>query len=170
MNGLREKFQNKKGFTLVEMLIVVAIIAILIAISIPLINGALEKARDSTDQANERSAKAEALLVYMGVSADATDKAIYAKWMGLTTPTPAAGDIWYDAVSGKLVPAGTTAPTANDAYGQCTKTHTDGVKFAGKDSTGAYTGKHTGDVLVVSVNTDGEVDLVWTAVASVKTS
>ena len=32
MKGLREKFQNKKGFTLIEMLIVVAIIAILVAV------------------------------------------------------------------------------------------------------------------------------------------
>ena len=37
MKGLREKFRNKKGFTLVEMLIVVAIIAILIVVSVPLI-------------------------------------------------------------------------------------------------------------------------------------
>lgn len=45
MNGLREKFRNKKGFTLIEMLIVVAIIAILVAVSIPLVSNALDKAR-----------------------------------------------------------------------------------------------------------------------------
>ena len=68
MKGLREKFQKNGGFTLIEMLIVVAIIAILIAVSIPLVSGALEKARDATDQANERAAKAEAVLYYMGVT------------------------------------------------------------------------------------------------------
>lgn len=46
------------------MLIVVAIIAILIAISIPMVNQALEKARHSTDAANERAAKAAALLMW----------------------------------------------------------------------------------------------------------
>ena len=48
--GLRGKFQNKKGFTLVEMLIVVAIIAILIAVSIPLVSTSLEKAREAVDR------------------------------------------------------------------------------------------------------------------------
>ena len=51
--GLRGKFQNKKGFTLVEMLIVVAIIAILIAVSIPLVSTSLEKAREAVDDRSE---------------------------------------------------------------------------------------------------------------------
>lgn len=56
MKGLREKFRKNEGFTLVEMLIVVAIIAILIAVSIPLVNTSLEKARIAVDQANARDA------------------------------------------------------------------------------------------------------------------
>jgi len=59
--GLREKFRENKGFTLVEMLIVVAIVAILIAVSIPLVNTSLEKVREATDGANLRSTKAEAV-------------------------------------------------------------------------------------------------------------
>ena len=51
-----KKFQSKKGFTLVEMLIVVAIIAILIAIAIPIISATLEKAREAVDDGNWRSA------------------------------------------------------------------------------------------------------------------
>ena len=70
MEKLRAKLRRQGGFTLVEMLIVVAIIAILIAVSIPLVNGALEKARDATDQANERAAKAEALLYFTGTASD----------------------------------------------------------------------------------------------------
>ena len=65
MNGLREKFRNKKGFTLVEMLIVVAIIAILIAVSIPMIGTALEGAREATDAANLRSAQGAGVIMYM---------------------------------------------------------------------------------------------------------
>lgn len=56
MKGLREKICKREGFTLVEMLIVVAIIAILVMVSIPLVNSSLEKARQATDEANNRSA------------------------------------------------------------------------------------------------------------------
>lgn len=60
MKKLKEKLSAKLskngGFTMVEMLIVVAIIAILMAVSIPLFNNALEKARHGVDAANIRSA------------------------------------------------------------------------------------------------------------------
>ena len=51
---------NKKGFTLAELLIVVAIIGVLVAVSIPIFTAQLEKARDATSVANMRSAYAEA--------------------------------------------------------------------------------------------------------------
>ena len=57
-----EKLRSKKGFTLMEMLIVVAIIAILIAIAIPTFAAQLDKANQATDAANIRSAYAEAAL------------------------------------------------------------------------------------------------------------
>ncbi|MGO5542285.1 type II secretion system protein [Blautia sp. HCP3S3_H10_1] len=41
--------KNKKGFTLAELLIVVAIIGVLVAISIPIFNNQLEKARRAVD-------------------------------------------------------------------------------------------------------------------------
>lgn len=50
---------NNKGFTLAELLIVVAIIAVLVAISIPVFTAQLEKAREATDAANIRSAYAQ---------------------------------------------------------------------------------------------------------------
>jgi type IV pilus assembly protein PilA len=53
-----EKKNNKKGFTLAELLIVVAIIAVLVAIAIPVFSAQLEKSRESTDLANVRSAYA----------------------------------------------------------------------------------------------------------------
>ena len=57
-----KKFTNKKGFTLMEMLIVVAIIAVLIAIAIPTFASQLNKARVSTDEANIRSGYADVML------------------------------------------------------------------------------------------------------------
>lgn len=62
---LNAKLRKSGGFTLVEMLIVVAIIAILIAVSIPIVNGALEKARQATDAANVRAAAAAATIQYL---------------------------------------------------------------------------------------------------------
>lgn len=56
---------NKKGFTLMEMLIVIAIIAILIAIAIPTFMNALEKSRQRTDEANARSLKSLVSAEYM---------------------------------------------------------------------------------------------------------
>ncbi len=53
------KKMNKKGFTLAELLIVVAIIAVLVAISIPIFSAQLEKSREAVDLANIRAAYAE---------------------------------------------------------------------------------------------------------------
>lgn len=53
------KKMNKKGFTLVEMLVVIAIIAILVAILIPTVTGATTKAKEAADVANLRSTVAE---------------------------------------------------------------------------------------------------------------
>lgn len=57
---MRNTRNDQRGFTLMEMLIVVAIIAILIAVAIPTFSSQLEKAREATDQANFRSAYAVA--------------------------------------------------------------------------------------------------------------
>lgn len=50
--------KNQKGFTLMEMLIVVAIIAVLVAIAIPILSDNLEKSRQAVDMANARSIQA----------------------------------------------------------------------------------------------------------------
>ena len=56
-----KKLKNSKGFTLMEMLIVVAIISVLIAIAIPTFTNQLEKAREATDLANLRGAYAQVM-------------------------------------------------------------------------------------------------------------
>jgi len=57
--------KNNKGFTLAELLIVVAIIAVLVAIAIPVFTVQLERSRDATSIANIRSAYAEAMSEYL---------------------------------------------------------------------------------------------------------
>lgn len=57
--------KSNKGFTLAELLIVVAIIAVLVAISIPIFNNQLKRARFATNQANARAAYAAFAVQYM---------------------------------------------------------------------------------------------------------
>ena len=66
MKNLMKKIRgNKKGFTLAELLVVVAIVGILVAISIPVFTAQLGKARRATNNANLRAAKAAAVAAYL---------------------------------------------------------------------------------------------------------
>ena len=99
LQTLQKKRKSKKGFTLMEMLIVVAIIAILVAISIPAFNAQLDNARTNTDLANERAAKAVAVTTF------------------LTEDSDTEIDGYYDADTGKIEKDKTDAAKIK-AYGQ----------------------------------------------------
>ena len=58
------KKMNKKGFTLIEMLAVIAIIAVLVAIIVPAVGSSTTKAKASTDAANLRSFLSAATIEY----------------------------------------------------------------------------------------------------------
>lgn len=107
-----KKMKKSGGFTLIEMLIVVAIIAILVAISIPMVSSSLDKARIATDTANERSAKAAALIEYM--------------------ENGAAGTYYFDGVAGKLEKK--AKPTDGKGYGQCKEHKGDYLTVTIKDN------------------------------------
>ena len=90
-----KKLTNKKGFTLMEMIIVIAIIVILAAISIPTLTANLDSANKAADAANLRAAKSAAMVKTMN-------------------ETVAAGTYYYDVASGE-VKSGTAV-----ACGKCT--------------------------------------------------
>ena len=60
-----QKMKNRKGFTLIEMLVVIAIIAVLVAIIIPTVGSATTKATAAANAANLRSLKAEITTAYL---------------------------------------------------------------------------------------------------------
>ena len=59
------KYNKRKGFTLAELLVIVAIIAVLVAISIPIFTSQLHKAQVAADMANVRSYYAQLQYEYM---------------------------------------------------------------------------------------------------------
>jgi type IV pilus assembly protein PilA len=108
MKALLKKV-NRKGFTLAELLIVVAIIGVLVAISIPIFTAQLEKSREATDVANIRSAYAEIMTDIL----DSADK-------GHSKPVKMiqTQDNWQNTVNEerlkRLAVSGTTASGGTD--------------------------------------------------------
>ena len=58
--------RDDRGFTLIELMVVVLIIAILLAIAIPTFLGARERAADRAAQSNLRNAHTSAFIYYVG--------------------------------------------------------------------------------------------------------
>lgn len=118
--------QNKNGFTLMEMLIVIAIIAVLIAVAIPVFASQLEKAREATDLANVRSAYAqvstEALLGDSEATVTVDLKQKQADWQSLD-PVNIGGIVHYknqgdtDNWKGVAAPNGTCVVSYNEDCG-----------------------------------------------------
>lgn len=133
------KLRSKKGFTLMEMLIVVGIIAVLVAVSIPVFTSQLEKAREAADIANMRSAKAEGVALYLTeeITADTTR--------------------YYDAATGKLQ----SGTNGIKAYGK-------GTAADGGSSYENYTKDTvtTNQIIAVTISPEGNVTLSWTNVAN----
>lgn len=96
MMKLMNKKLTKKGFTLAELLIVVAILAILVAVSIPIFTSQLDKAKTATDDANVRAAKAAAVTAYL--TSEETAEEVYL----------------YDAANGQVITTG----SVTDGYNQ----------------------------------------------------
>lgn len=114
-----KKLTNKKGFTLIEMLVVIAIIAVLVAIIIPVVTNSTVKAAAAANAANMRSLKSEIATSYLQDqegNADieiAADKTVTLKATGGSIKYPAmkaingvCGDF-----DGNTTTNGTTDPT-----------------------------------------------------------
>lgn len=92
--------EDKEGFTLAELLVVVAIIAVLVAIAIPVFSASLNKSQAATDEANIRSGYAVVQVKALDGSAG-TDKTWYLNTDGTVTNT-ASGSFTCSANSSDL--------------------------------------------------------------------
>ncbi len=75
MIDMKKLIKNKKGFTLIELIVVIAILAVLAAILVPSILGYVKEARIAANDANARSIYSElSAKVAMGTEADGAGK------------------------------------------------------------------------------------------------
>ena len=116
------KKMNQKGFTLAELLIVVAVIAILVAVAIPTFSTQMEKARQAVDISNLREAYAAARLAEINGNVDGVAFADNERALKLAkdvTASTGAADkrytsYWYDPETGKLILIPKTANPENE--------------------------------------------------------
>lgn len=102
---MKDKITKKNGFTMSELLIVVAIIAVLVAVAIPIFNKQLEKSREAYDVATMRQAASLASeFYYAGVVDQSSAEANGLKWWDNhnVNQNNAAGV--YDPSTGKFLP------------------------------------------------------------------
>lgn len=100
--------ERREGFTMAELLIVVAIIAVLVAIAIPVFTTQLNKANAATDAANIRSGYADATTKVL--TKEITTNEVYLKKDGTVSATASdlyttkgvSGDVENDATIGGL--------------------------------------------------------------------
>ncbi len=128
--------KNNKGFTLAELLIVVAIIAVLVAIAIPVFTSQLEKSRESVDLSNVRAAYAEVMSAALTNTKTTENGVSYAADSGWSKEVPLKQqqDGWQTDVAsieigGIASTKWTGSPKAN---GKCTVSYTEngGAAFA----------------------------------------
>ena len=134
MKNLLKKMKNKEGFTLAELLIVVAIIAVLVAVSIPIFTSQLKKARLATNQANARAAYAMATAQYLAEDS-----------------SPAAAVSYEYTVSGATLGDQATGgtPTITTAIDKWSVSDTIGTNIVA--------GEKTADKWVVELDKDGKL-------------
>ena len=135
--------KNEKGFTLMEMLIVVAIIAVLVAIAIPTFNSSLNKAKVATDQANIRAGYASVML-----------KVLESDLGGAANPV-AAGTTYTLQKDGSVKLSNDNDQNKYSTFGKADA----GIEVAGQAIT---TGWESGATVTYTYTTGGKVEITVT--------
>ena len=159
---------DKKGFTVAELLIVVAIVGILVAISIPILNAQIEKAREAHDIATMRAAASAAIeLYYAGVHDRKSAEKAGINWNDGTIGGKLTANAYgaYDPKTSKFYKNRDDLPAGSKTYGKGTKVD-GGTVVASGNPNGAYeaTKDYRDAVVMVSIypNTNpARVDVYW---------
>jgi len=122
------------GFTLAELLVVVAIIAVLVAVSIPIFSSQTTKAKAATDMANVRAAKAAAVADYL--SSGSSEQTTY----------------YYDASKGTVTTKEEDAKTIT-GYGKSTSPVS--------NATGTPYDNGTAHIVSITIAEDGTQTASW---------
>ena len=162
---MKDRINKKNGFTMAELLIVVAIIAVLVAVAIPIFNKQLEKSREAYDIATMRQAASLAAeYYYAGVVDEPTAIANGLKWWDNhnVNQNNAAGI--YDPSTGKFLPYGSTEGKVK-AYGKGTSTSS-GKTYTFNSNRPIYKPDedYTNAVCLVSIYPTGNnkhIDVYW---------
>src|SRR3954463_1265735 len=122
LTNLRARREDERGFTLIELMVVVLIIAILIAIAIPTFLGAKSRAQDKAAQSSLRNALTNAKGIYTdqdsyGASSAALVTGLTAAEASLTFQTAASPGAKIVSVDVRSTPG--VVMTALSSSGSC---------------------------------------------------
>lgn len=113
INNIQKKLKNRKGFTLVELIIVIAILGILAAIVVPQFKGFTAKAKIGADKTNIKILQnaAETYEAEHGSYPDSADD--ITEYVKEIPKTSADGSFYFDTSSHKIV---TTDPGSTKGF------------------------------------------------------
>ncbi len=159
------KGKDKRGFTLGELLIVIGILGVLVAISLPIFVRKLESAREAYDIYTMRQAASAAIdLYYMGITDGSSAQAAGLVWWQNDGANGANAAGVYDPYTGTFLPLKSTEASGM-SYGKGTKTD-GGTKYALGNESGAYAAKedYTNAVVMIAIyplGTNQHIDIYW---------